>query len=92
MNTRGADMEKILKRLTELWADDSNRPHVAPPRLVIGGAVQASTRAAKYGSAGWIGAARHRAFAKRSAGQEAWSAAGRERAGRDGARLLRARR
>jgi alkanesulfonate monooxygenase SsuD/methylene tetrahydromethanopterin reductase-like flavin-dependent oxidoreductase (luciferase family) len=81
MGTRGSDMEAILKRLTEVWADEKVGPNVAPPRLVIGGAVQASfDRAAKYGSAGWIGGGGPPdAYAESIAKvKEAWSAAGRE--------------
>jgi alkanesulfonate monooxygenase SsuD/methylene tetrahydromethanopterin reductase-like flavin-dependent oxidoreductase (luciferase family) len=81
MGTRGSDMEAILKRLTEVWADEQIGPDVAPPRLVIGGAVQASfDRAAKYGSAGWIGGGGPPdAYAGSIAKvKEAWSAAGRE--------------
>jgi alkanesulfonate monooxygenase SsuD/methylene tetrahydromethanopterin reductase-like flavin-dependent oxidoreductase (luciferase family) len=81
MSTRGVEMEEILKRLTEVWADDSIGPDAAPPRLIIGGAVAASyRRAAKYGSVGWIGGgAPPDAFAE-ALGQvkEAWAAAGRE--------------
>jgi alkanesulfonate monooxygenase SsuD/methylene tetrahydromethanopterin reductase-like flavin-dependent oxidoreductase (luciferase family) len=64
-----------------IGVDMGCRGKVAPPRLVIGGAVQASfDRAAKYGSAGWIGGGGPpEAFAD-SIGKvkEAWSAAGRE--------------
>jgi alkanesulfonate monooxygenase SsuD/methylene tetrahydromethanopterin reductase-like flavin-dependent oxidoreductase (luciferase family) len=81
MGTRGAQMEEILKRLTEVWADDSIGPDVAPPRLVIGGAVEASfRRAAKYGSAGWIGGGAPPDAVAEARGQvkEAWAAAGRD--------------
>lgn len=81
MGTRGAAMEAILGRLTEVWADDSIGPAVAPPRLVIGGAVQASyRRAAKYGSAGWIGGGAPPDAVAEAIEQvkEAWAAAGRD--------------
>jgi alkanesulfonate monooxygenase SsuD/methylene tetrahydromethanopterin reductase-like flavin-dependent oxidoreductase (luciferase family) len=81
MGTRGAKMEEILKRLTEVWADDSIGPDVDPPRLVIGGAVAASyQRAAKYGSAGWIGGGAPPEAVAEALGQvkEAWAAAGRD--------------
>jgi alkanesulfonate monooxygenase SsuD/methylene tetrahydromethanopterin reductase-like flavin-dependent oxidoreductase (luciferase family) len=80
LGSRGADVEEILKRLTEVWADDSVGPDIAPPRLVIGGGVQASyDRAAKYGSAGWIaGGLPPDAYAEALGKvKEAWSAAGR---------------
>jgi alkanesulfonate monooxygenase SsuD/methylene tetrahydromethanopterin reductase-like flavin-dependent oxidoreductase (luciferase family) len=81
MSTRGADMEEILARLTEVWADEKIGPDVAPPTLVIGGGVQASyERAAKYGSAGWIaGGLPPDAFADALAKvKQAWAAAGRD--------------
>ncbi|HWH20523.1 MAG TPA: LLM class flavin-dependent oxidoreductase [Solirubrobacterales bacterium] len=81
MGARGAEMEAILKRLTEVWADDSIGPDVDPPRLVIGGAVEASyRRAAKYGSAGWIGGGAPPEAVAEALGQvkEAWAAAGRD--------------
>ncbi len=81
MGSRGADVEEILGRLTEVWADDTIGPDVAPPRLVIGGGVQATfERAAKHGSAGWIaGGGPPDAFAESFAKvKDAWSAAGRE--------------
>jgi alkanesulfonate monooxygenase SsuD/methylene tetrahydromethanopterin reductase-like flavin-dependent oxidoreductase (luciferase family) len=81
MGTRGTDMEAILTRLTEVWADEKIGPDAPPPRLVIGGGVQASyDRAAKYGSAGWIaGGLPPDAFAEALGKvKEAWSAAGRE--------------
>jgi alkanesulfonate monooxygenase SsuD/methylene tetrahydromethanopterin reductase-like flavin-dependent oxidoreductase (luciferase family) len=81
MGTRGADMEDILRRLTEVWADDAIGPDVGPPTVVIGGGVQASyERAARYGSAGWIaGGLPPDAFADSFAKvKQAWAAAGRE--------------
>jgi alkanesulfonate monooxygenase SsuD/methylene tetrahydromethanopterin reductase-like flavin-dependent oxidoreductase (luciferase family) len=81
MGTRGAEMEEILGRLTEVWADDSIGPDVAPPRLVIGGGVEASyRRAAKYGSAGWIGGGAPPDAVAEALGRvnEAWAAAGRD--------------
>jgi alkanesulfonate monooxygenase SsuD/methylene tetrahydromethanopterin reductase-like flavin-dependent oxidoreductase (luciferase family) len=81
MRTRGADVEAILTRLTEVWADDAIGPAVEPPTLVIGGGVQASyERAAKYGSVGWIGGGLPPdAFADSLAKvKQAWAAAGRE--------------
>jgi alkanesulfonate monooxygenase SsuD/methylene tetrahydromethanopterin reductase-like flavin-dependent oxidoreductase (luciferase family) len=81
MGTRGAAIEAILGRLTEIWADDSIGPEVAPPRLMIGGGVEASyRRAAKYGSAGWIGGGAPPDAVAEAIGKvkEAWAAAGRD--------------
>ncbi|HEY2056349.1 MAG TPA: LLM class flavin-dependent oxidoreductase [Solirubrobacterales bacterium] len=81
MGSRGNDVDKILSRLTEAWADDAIGPVTPPPRLVVGGAVQASyERAAKYGSAGWIaGGLPPDQFAESlGKAKEAWAAAGRE--------------
>jgi alkanesulfonate monooxygenase SsuD/methylene tetrahydromethanopterin reductase-like flavin-dependent oxidoreductase (luciferase family) len=81
MSTRGADMDAILARLTEVWADDSIGPDVGPPTLVIGGGVQASfERAAKFGSAGWIaGGLPPDMFADALAKvKQAWAEAGRD--------------
>lgn len=81
MGTRGADMDALLTRLTEVWADEAIGPDVAPPRLVIGGGVPASfERAAKYGSTGWIaGGLPPDMFAESLAKvKQAWAAAGRD--------------
>jgi alkanesulfonate monooxygenase SsuD/methylene tetrahydromethanopterin reductase-like flavin-dependent oxidoreductase (luciferase family) len=81
MSRRGTDVEEILDRMTEVWADDTIGPDIAPPRLVIGGGVQATfERAAKHGSAGWIGGGGPPdVFAESIAKvKEAWSAAGRD--------------
>jgi alkanesulfonate monooxygenase SsuD/methylene tetrahydromethanopterin reductase-like flavin-dependent oxidoreductase (luciferase family) len=79
--SRGEDIDAILARLSEAWADDKIGPATTPPRLVVGGGVRASyERAAKYGSAGWIaGGLPPDQFAE-SLGKvkEAWSAAGRD--------------
>jgi alkanesulfonate monooxygenase SsuD/methylene tetrahydromethanopterin reductase-like flavin-dependent oxidoreductase (luciferase family) len=81
MGSRGEGIDQILARLTEAWADDEIGPAATPPRLVVGGGVQASfERAAKYGSAGWIaGGLPPDQFAESLAKtKEAWAAAGRE--------------
>jgi alkanesulfonate monooxygenase SsuD/methylene tetrahydromethanopterin reductase-like flavin-dependent oxidoreductase (luciferase family) len=80
MSTRGKDMDDILTRLNEVWADDKIGPDVGPPTLIIGGGVPASfERAAKYG-AGWIaGGLPPDAFADSLAKvKQAWAAAGRD--------------
>jgi alkanesulfonate monooxygenase SsuD/methylene tetrahydromethanopterin reductase-like flavin-dependent oxidoreductase (luciferase family) len=81
MASRGADMEDILQRLAEVWADDKIGPDVGPPTVIVGGGVQASyERAAKHGSAGWIaGGLPPDMFADALAKvKQAWAAAGRE--------------
>lgn len=81
MGTRGDDMEALLARLTEVWADEAIGPDVAPPRLVIGGGVPATfERAAKHGSAGWIaGGLPPDMFAESLAKvKQAWAEAGRD--------------
>ena len=81
VHSRGGDVEEILTRLTEVWDDDTIGPPVAPPRLVIGGAVQATfDRAARYGSAGWIaGGGPPDQFADSFAKvKQSWAAAGRD--------------
>ena len=81
MGDRGAEMDEILARLTEVWADDAIGPDTPPPRLLIGGAVQASfDRAARHGSAGWIaGGAPPDQFAEALGKvKDAWAAAGRD--------------
>jgi alkanesulfonate monooxygenase SsuD/methylene tetrahydromethanopterin reductase-like flavin-dependent oxidoreductase (luciferase family) len=81
MGSRGVDVEAILGRLTDVWADDTIGPHAPAPRLVIGGGVQATfERATKYGSAGWIGGGGPPdAFAESIAKvKREWSTAGRE--------------
>jgi len=81
MGTRGADMEAILTRLTEVWADEKIGPDVAAPTLIVGGGVPAGfRRAAKHGSVGWIaGGLPPDAFADALAKvKQAWAAAGRD--------------
>ena len=81
MSTRGEDMDAILTRLTEVWADEAIGPDVGPPTLIVGGGVQASyERAARYGSAGWIaGGLPPDAFADSLAKvKQAWAEAGRD--------------
>ncbi|MEZ5075851.1 MAG: LLM class flavin-dependent oxidoreductase [Solirubrobacterales bacterium] len=52
---RGRVLERMIKRLEEVWADDSVGPAVeSPPTVIVGGGVDASfDRAARLG-AGWI--------------------------------------
>ena len=81
MGSRGSDMDAILARLEQVWADAAIGPDVAPPTLVIGGGVPATfERAAKHGSAGWIaGGLPPDMFAGALAKvKQAWAEAGRD--------------
>ncbi len=82
---RGSETEAMLMRMQGLWDSESIGPDVTPPRLIIGGAVDASfERVARLG-AGWIaGGVGPDQFAK---GAEKVRAAWR-RAGREGAPWL----
>lgn len=83
--SRGQEFDAMLPELNEIWSGSSEiaiGPDVsaAPPRLIIGGMVDAAyERAAKHG-AGWIaGGGTPEMFAEgREKLEAAWSAAGRE--------------
>jgi alkanesulfonate monooxygenase SsuD/methylene tetrahydromethanopterin reductase-like flavin-dependent oxidoreductase (luciferase family) len=87
MKTRGNVFDEQLDGLREIWAASGDRngtvgPDVSddPPRIMIGGSVDAAfRRAAEYG-AGWImGGGTPEKFAEgRAKVDAAWSAAGRE--------------
>jgi alkanesulfonate monooxygenase SsuD/methylene tetrahydromethanopterin reductase-like flavin-dependent oxidoreductase (luciferase family) len=81
MGDRAQLQDELLESLRADWDDDSMGPAVPkPPRILVGGAVQASyERAARLGD-GWIaGGAGPDEFAKgREATEAAWAEAGRE--------------
>jgi alkanesulfonate monooxygenase SsuD/methylene tetrahydromethanopterin reductase-like flavin-dependent oxidoreductase (luciferase family) len=78
---RGEELERMLGRMKEAWADERMGPAVdSPPTLIVGGGVEASfERAARHG-AGWIaGGSGPDVFAEAAEKvRAAWSAAGRE--------------
>ena len=54
MGDRGETLDAMLARIKEVWEGTELGPDVAPPRLIVGGAVDASfERAARFGE-GWI--------------------------------------
>lgn len=81
MSDRGEVIDGMLARMREVWDDETIGPNGSgAPRLLVGGAVQASyDRAAKFGD-GWIGGGgTPDQFAEMASGvKEAWSKAGRE--------------
>jgi len=81
MNGRGEALEAMLRRIREIWEGEEVGPRVAePPRLLVGGGVDASfERAARYGD-GWIaGGSGPEVFADAAAKVRArWSDARRE--------------
>jgi alkanesulfonate monooxygenase SsuD/methylene tetrahydromethanopterin reductase-like flavin-dependent oxidoreductase (luciferase family) len=80
MGERAERMDALLEALLESWADPKMGPAAERPRLLIGGAVDASfARAARFGD-GWIaGGASPEEFAQaREKVEAAWAAAGRE--------------
>jgi alkanesulfonate monooxygenase SsuD/methylene tetrahydromethanopterin reductase-like flavin-dependent oxidoreductase (luciferase family) len=78
---RGKSFDEMLERMREIWDGDEVGPSVAgPPRVVIGGGVDASfDRAARFGE-GWIaGGSPPDQYAPMAArARAAWSEAGRE--------------
>jgi alkanesulfonate monooxygenase SsuD/methylene tetrahydromethanopterin reductase-like flavin-dependent oxidoreductase (luciferase family) len=82
-STRGKNLDAMLERMKEVWEGDEVGPeHEAPPRVLVGGSVEASfKRAARFGD-GWIAAgAPPEQFAEwRQGFESAWSEAGRSEA------------
>ena len=78
---RGEELEAMLERMQDAWADERMGPPTdSPPTLIVGGAVDASfERVARFG-AGWIaGGMAPEQFAEAAEKvKAAWSAAGRE--------------
>lgn len=78
---RGEELERMLVRMKEVWADDRVGPAAdSPPTLIVGGGVEASfARAARHGE-GWIagGMPPDQFAAAAEKVKAAWSAAGRE--------------
>lgn len=78
--TRGKDLDAMLERMREVWAGEEMGPdHGTPPRVLVGGGVEASfKRAARFGD-GWIasGAPPEQFAGWREQFEAAWSAAGR---------------
>jgi alkanesulfonate monooxygenase SsuD/methylene tetrahydromethanopterin reductase-like flavin-dependent oxidoreductase (luciferase family) len=83
MGSRGRELDEMLERMHEVWKGEEVGPdHDAPPRVLVGGSVEASfRRAARFGD-GWIAAgASPEQFAEWLAGFEAaWSESGRSEA------------
>jgi alkanesulfonate monooxygenase SsuD/methylene tetrahydromethanopterin reductase-like flavin-dependent oxidoreductase (luciferase family) len=80
LGERAERMDALLEALLESWADPKMGPPAERPRLLVGGAVDASyARAARFGD-GWIaGGASPEEFAQaRGKVEAAWAAAGRE--------------
>ena len=81
VGNRGEELDAMLARMVEAWADGKMGPGTdSPPRLIVGGSVEASfARAAKFGD-GWIaGGAPPEQFAEMATqARAAWSAAGRD--------------
>jgi alkanesulfonate monooxygenase SsuD/methylene tetrahydromethanopterin reductase-like flavin-dependent oxidoreductase (luciferase family) len=81
LGSRGEDLDAMLERMTEIWAgDEMGPPTDSPPRVIVGGAVDASfERAAKFGD-GWIaGGASPEEFGTMAAkAKAAWSDVGRD--------------
>ena len=88
MGTRGNVLDAMLGRMREVWEGGQMGPSApSPPRVLIGGAVEASfRRAADYGD-GWIasGGTAEQFSDLREKAEAAWTAAGREGAPRTAA-------
>jgi alkanesulfonate monooxygenase SsuD/methylene tetrahydromethanopterin reductase-like flavin-dependent oxidoreductase (luciferase family) len=81
LGNRGDELDAMLERMKEAWADQKMGPPTdSPPSLIVGGAVKASfARAAQFGD-GWIaGGASPEQFAEMATQvNAAWSEAGRD--------------
>jgi len=79
-STRGKNLDAMLERIEEVWEGDEVGPeHEAPPRVLVGGSVEASfKRAARFGD-GWIaaGAPPEQFAAWRQSFEATWSESGR---------------
>jgi len=78
--TRGKALDAMLERMQEVWEGEEMGPdHEAPPRVLVGGSVEASFKRAAHFGEGWIAAgASPEQFAKWREGFEtAWSQSGR---------------
>ncbi|MFL5898409.1 MAG: LLM class flavin-dependent oxidoreductase [Solirubrobacterales bacterium] len=87
-STRGRDLDAMLERMREVWqGEEMGLEHETPPRVLVGGSVEASfKRAARFGD-GWIAAgAPPDQFAEWRQGFEAaWAGAGRNEQPRNAA-------
>lgn len=80
MGARGRDVDAMLERMREVWEGDEVGPPTKPPRLLVGGSVEASfERAARFGD-GWIagGPPPDQFASMREQVEAAWSQAGRD--------------
>jgi alkanesulfonate monooxygenase SsuD/methylene tetrahydromethanopterin reductase-like flavin-dependent oxidoreductase (luciferase family) len=81
MGNRGKELDAMLERIKEVWEGDEMGPdHGTLPRVLVGGAVDASfERAARFGD-GWIagGSPPDQFGEQRQKLEAAWSKAGRE--------------
>jgi alkanesulfonate monooxygenase SsuD/methylene tetrahydromethanopterin reductase-like flavin-dependent oxidoreductase (luciferase family) len=81
MGNRGKELDAMLERVKEVWEGDEMGPdHGTPPRVLVGGAVEASfERAARFGD-GWIagGSPPDQFGEQREQLEAAWSKAGRQ--------------
>jgi alkanesulfonate monooxygenase SsuD/methylene tetrahydromethanopterin reductase-like flavin-dependent oxidoreductase (luciferase family) len=78
--TRGRDLDAMLERMQEVWEGEEMGPdHEAPPRVLVGGSVEASFKRAARFADGWIaaGAAPEQFAEWRQGFEAAWSQSGR---------------
>jgi alkanesulfonate monooxygenase SsuD/methylene tetrahydromethanopterin reductase-like flavin-dependent oxidoreductase (luciferase family) len=88
MGARGKELDAMLERMQEVWEGEEMGPdHETPPRVLVGGSVEASfKRAARFGQ-GWIAAgASPEQFAEwRQGFESAWAQSGRSESPRNAA-------